>query len=73
MEGNHKSLMESLSGMDKMETEGDIDVISRTASVRFDDDGAATDADSTESMCGSQENLLDSPSASQIHSSLSIR
>uniref|UniRef100_A0A0N5AP23 ANK_REP_REGION domain-containing protein n=1 Tax=Syphacia muris TaxID=451379 RepID=A0A0N5AP23_9BILA len=65
---DHKWLMDSLSGMDKAETEGDLENTSRAPSTRFEDDGAATDGDSTESMCGSEENLLDSVSPARIQS-----
>uniref|UniRef100_A0A1I7XDP8 Bestrophin homolog n=1 Tax=Heterorhabditis bacteriophora TaxID=37862 RepID=A0A1I7XDP8_HETBA len=73
LNSDHKWLMESLSGMDLIiiykefsaaETEGDLGIAPSSAapSVRFDDmgeDGIASDADSTESRFGSQENLLD--------------
>uniref|UniRef100_A0A915BBV4 NADH dehydrogenase subunit 1 n=2 Tax=Parascaris univalens TaxID=6257 RepID=A0A915BBV4_PARUN len=72
VESDHHWLMESLSGMDTIETEGDIEAShSHPASVHFDDRDVASDADSTESMCGSQENLLES--ASLLHKSSSLR
>ncbi|KAJ1349874.1 hypothetical protein KIN20_005535 [Parelaphostrongylus tenuis] len=60
MDSDHKWLMESLSGMDLTQTEGDIDFNPSSAcnSVRFGDgieDGLASDADSTESRFGSKE------------------
>lgn len=74
VESDHHWLMESLSGMDTIETEGDIEAShSHPASVHFDDGDVASDADSTESMCGSQENLLDSAAASLLHKSSSLR
>ncbi|KAK6061362.1 hypothetical protein COOONC_00972 [Cooperia oncophora] len=63
MNSDHKWLMESLSGMDLTQTEGDLDLAPSSGnSVRFGDaleDGLASDADSTESRFGSRENLLD--------------
>uniref|UniRef100_A0A8R1XWH9 ANK_REP_REGION domain-containing protein n=1 Tax=Onchocerca volvulus TaxID=6282 RepID=A0A8R1XWH9_ONCVO len=57
MEDDHRWILESFSGMDVAEVD---DVIPSSApSVRFDD-GAASERDSTESVCGSLENLLDS-------------
>ncbi|VDM39612.1 unnamed protein product [Toxocara canis] len=75
VESDHHWLLESLSGMDTVETEGDLEAssLSRAASVRFDDDGVASDADSTESMCGSHENLLESASTSLLPKSASLR
>ncbi|MFH4974957.1 hypothetical protein AB6A40_001666 [Gnathostoma spinigerum] len=61
VESDHQWLMESLSGMDLAEVNGDDAVVanvSQEASVHFND-GVASDADSTESMCGSRENLLE--------------
>lgn len=71
VESEHQWLLESLSGMDAAETEGDVPTGTSTApSVHFED-GAASDGDSTESMCGSQENLLDSSSTSHRPTRLS--
>ncbi|CAJ0602927.1 unnamed protein product [Cylicocyclus nassatus] len=73
MNSDQKWLMESLSGMDLTQTEGDLDLApSSGASVRFDDiadDGLATDADSTESRYGSRENLLEPGPILSRHSS----
>ncbi|ETN76088.1 putative septum site-determining protein MinC [Necator americanus] len=70
---DHKWLMESLSGMDLTQPEGDLNLApSSAASVRFDDaaeDGLASDADSTESRFGSRENLLDPGPILSRHSS----
>ncbi|WKY04167.1 hypothetical protein Q1695_005278 [Nippostrongylus brasiliensis] len=76
MNSDHKWLMESLSGMDLTQTEGDLDLApsSGGASVRFGDaleDGLASDADSTESRFGSRENLLDPGPILSRHSSTS--
>ncbi|CAJ0956645.1 unnamed protein product, partial [Mesorhabditis belari] len=61
VDGQHDALMASLADMDAHETEGDIPNggLSSGASVRFDDDGAATSLDSTESRFGSSDNLLE--------------
>ncbi|EPB67737.1 putative septum site-determining protein MinC [Ancylostoma ceylanicum] len=73
MNSDHKWLMESLSGMDLTQPEGDLDLApSSGASVRFDDvaeDGLASDADSTESRFGSRENLLEPGPILSRHSS----
>ncbi|RCN45219.1 hypothetical protein ANCCAN_08792 [Ancylostoma caninum] len=73
LNSDHKWLMESLSGMDLTQPEGDLDLApSSGASVRFDDvaeDGLASDADSTESRFGSRENLLDPGPILSRHSS----
>ncbi|VDO50379.1 unnamed protein product [Haemonchus placei] len=72
---DHKWLMESLSGMDLTQTEGDLDLPPSSGnSVRFGDaleDGLASDADSIESRFGSRENLLDPGPILSRHSSTS--
>ncbi|CAJ0567765.1 unnamed protein product, partial [Mesorhabditis spiculigera] len=61
VDGQHDALMASLADMDAQETEGDLPngSVSGGASGQYDDDGAATSLDSTESRFGSRENLLD--------------
>nr|CDP98881.1 BMA-TAG-144, isoform e [Brugia malayi] len=66
MEGDHKWILESFSGMDVAEVD-DVLPASSVPSVHFDD-GVASERDSTESVCGSYENLLDSESISQTRS-----
>ncbi|CAG9537947.1 unnamed protein product [Cercopithifilaria johnstoni] len=68
MQGDHHWILESLSGMDIAEV-NDVFPASSAPSVHFDD-GIASERDSTESVCGSYENLLDSESALQTREEL---
>ncbi|KAM3718098.1 Kinase D-interacting substrate of [Dirofilaria immitis] len=68
VEGDHQWILESFSGMDVAEVD-DVMPASSAPSVRFDD-GVASERDSTESVCGSLENLLDSESALQTREEL---
>ncbi|KAK6107528.1 KAP P-loop domain family protein [Brugia pahangi] len=68
MEGDHKWILESFSGMDVAEVD-DVLPASSVPSVHFDD-GVASERDSTESVCGSYENLLDSESILQTREEL---
>lgn len=63
MQGDHQWILESFSAMDVAEID-DAPPPSSAPSVHFDD-GIASERDSTESVCGSYENLLDSDSALQ--------
>ncbi|TMS38043.1 hypothetical protein L596_004856 [Steinernema carpocapsae] len=72
IESDHQWLMESLQSMDAVQADDgliDTDGSLKSLNVRFkqeeeecEDDDRASEADSTESMFGSQENLLESPS-----------
>uniref|UniRef100_A0A1I8A8N2 ANK_REP_REGION domain-containing protein n=1 Tax=Steinernema glaseri TaxID=37863 RepID=A0A1I8A8N2_9BILA len=68
LESDHQWLMESLQSMDAIQVEDglvDADGSMKSSKIRFEeatDDDRASEADSTESMFGSQENLLESPS-----------
>ncbi|KAK0398478.1 hypothetical protein QR680_002608 [Steinernema hermaphroditum] len=68
IESDHQWLMESLQSMDAIQVEDglvDADGSLKSSKIRFEetgDDDRASEADSTESMFGSQENLLESPS-----------
>uniref|UniRef100_A0A158Q798 ANK_REP_REGION domain-containing protein n=1 Tax=Elaeophora elaphi TaxID=1147741 RepID=A0A158Q798_9BILA len=63
VQGDHQWILESFSGMDVAEVD-DTHPASSAPSVHFDD-GIASERDSTESVCGSYENLLESESALQ--------
>ncbi|KAL3984752.1 KAP P-loop domain family protein [Acanthocheilonema viteae] len=65
-QGDHQWILENFSGMDVAEVD-DVLPASSVPSVHFDD-GIASEKDSTESVCGSYENLLDSESALQTRS-----
>uniref|UniRef100_A0A1I7W1Z3 ANK_REP_REGION domain-containing protein n=1 Tax=Loa loa TaxID=7209 RepID=A0A1I7W1Z3_LOALO len=66
MEGDHQWILESFSGMDIAEVD-DVLPASSAPSVHFND-GAASERDSIESVCGSCENLLESESILQTRS-----